>query len=104
MVLEGNHEIERDETNATFLAYLNRFRVPHMESGSPSPLFYSFDLAGKLTSTPWLPFHSDVSLLLAERLLRRHPRLQACGCVSCRPMCMQNGLRSGQRGSNSIAG
>ena len=46
MVIEGNHEIERDAANQTFLAYENRFRVPYKESGSPSPLFYSFDLAG----------------------------------------------------------
>ena len=46
MVIEGNHEIERDAANRTFQAYFNRFRVPHAESGSPSPHFYSFDLAG----------------------------------------------------------
>ena len=55
MVLEGNHEIERDAANATFQAFTHRFRVPYVESNSPSPLFYSFDLAGELTALLWLP-------------------------------------------------
>ena len=54
MVLEGNHEIEKDAANATFQAFTHRFRVPYKESGSPSPLFYSFDLAGELTASPRL--------------------------------------------------
>ncbi len=47
MVVEGNHEIERDAAGQMFLAYTSRYRVPHLESGSASPLYYSFDLAGE---------------------------------------------------------
>ena len=46
MVIEGNHEIEKDAANRTFQAYVHRFKVPHAESGSASPLYYSFDIAG----------------------------------------------------------
>lgn len=46
MGLVGNHEIETDAKHRDFQAYTNRFRFPFAESGSPSQLFYSFDLAG----------------------------------------------------------
>ncbi|EIE18216.1 Metallo-dependent phosphatase [Coccomyxa subellipsoidea C-169] len=46
MVVEGNHEVEADSAGKSFQAYNARYRVPHAESGSDSPLYYSFDLAG----------------------------------------------------------
>ncbi len=49
MVIEGNHEIEEDYEGNTFTAYKARYRVPHVESGSPSPLYYSFDYGGDLS-------------------------------------------------------
>ena len=47
MVVEGNHEIETDAAGKSFQAYQARYRVPHQESNSASPLYYSFDLAGQ---------------------------------------------------------
>ncbi|KAL3812381.1 hypothetical protein ACJIZ3_013649 [Penstemon smallii] len=46
MVIEGNHEIEPQVANTTFLSYLTRFSVPSNESGSGSNLYYSFDAGG----------------------------------------------------------
>jgi hypothetical protein len=85
MVIEGNHEIERDAANHTFQAYVHRFKVPYAESGSPSPLFYSFDLAGALLLplsmilTSPRRFWSNMSLLcpmLCWRCMSRHGHLR----------------------------
>ena len=46
MGLEGNHEIEPDLHGRMFQSFQGRFRFPAEESGSPSQLFYSFDLGG----------------------------------------------------------
>uniref|UniRef100_A0ACD5WV87 Uncharacterized protein n=1 Tax=Avena sativa TaxID=4498 RepID=A0ACD5WV87_AVESA len=48
MVTEGNHEIEaqHQEDNYAFLAYNNRWLMPHQDSHSESNLYYSFDMAG----------------------------------------------------------
>uniref|UniRef100_A0A1J3IP00 Purple acid phosphatase n=1 Tax=Noccaea caerulescens TaxID=107243 RepID=A0A1J3IP00_NOCCA len=46
MVIEGNHEIEVQAENKTFEAYSSRFAFPFKESGSPSPLYYSFNAGG----------------------------------------------------------
>ncbi|KAL3812379.1 hypothetical protein ACJIZ3_013647 [Penstemon smallii] len=46
MVIEGNHEIEPQVANTTFLSYVTRFSVPSNESGSGSNLYYSFDAGG----------------------------------------------------------
>ncbi|XP_015086743.1 purple acid phosphatase 15 isoform X2 [Solanum pennellii] len=46
MVLEGNHEIEEQAENQTFAAYRSRFAFPSKESGSSSPLYYSFNAGG----------------------------------------------------------
>ncbi|KAL8486773.1 hypothetical protein ACS0TY_023458 [Phlomoides rotata] len=46
MVIEGNHEIELQVANTTFLSYLTRFSVPSTESGSNTNLYYSFDAGG----------------------------------------------------------
>ncbi|KAE8805310.1 purple acid phosphatase 22-like [Hordeum vulgare] len=49
MVTEGNHEAEALPGAvgfAPFLAYNARWRMPREESGSPSNLYYSFDVAG----------------------------------------------------------
>ncbi|PIN15542.1 Purple acid phosphatase [Handroanthus impetiginosus] len=46
MVIEGNHEIEPQAANITFLSYVTRFSVPSKESGSNSNLYYSFDAGG----------------------------------------------------------
>jgi len=48
MVLPGNHEYSCENTvcanySANFVAYNNRFRVPSVESGSSSNMWYSFD-------------------------------------------------------------
>ncbi|KAJ6420810.1 hypothetical protein OIU84_028222 [Salix udensis] len=46
MVVEGNHEIERQVENQTFVAYSSRFAFPSRESGSPSTFYYSFNAGG----------------------------------------------------------
>ncbi|KAF3772405.1 Purple acid phosphatase 15, partial [Nymphaea thermarum] len=46
MVIEGNHEIEPQLGNATFLSYQARFAVPSSESGSNSSFYYSFNAGG----------------------------------------------------------
>ena len=47
MTSEGNHEIENDAANNTFLSYTARYRMPAPESNSTSQLYYSFDTGGK---------------------------------------------------------
>lgn len=46
MVVEGNHEIEPQANNMTFVSYMARFSVPSEESGSNSKFYYSFDAGG----------------------------------------------------------
>ncbi|BFG14575.1 hypothetical protein CerSpe_008490 [Prunus speciosa] len=46
MVIEGNHEIEEQAENKTFVAYSSRFALPSEESGSSSTLYYSFHAGG----------------------------------------------------------
>lgn len=46
MVVEGNHEIEPQAENQTFVAYSSRFAFPSEESGSSSTLYYSFEAGG----------------------------------------------------------
>ncbi|ERN02607.1 hypothetical protein AMTR_s00087p00171120, partial [Amborella trichopoda] len=46
MVVEGNHEIEAQAFNKTFVAYSSRFAFPSEESGSESTFYYSFDAGG----------------------------------------------------------
>ncbi|ERN11937.1 purple acid phosphatase 15 isoform X1 [Amborella trichopoda] len=46
MVVEGNHEIEEQAFNKTFVAYSSRFAFPSEESGSKSTFYYSFDAGG----------------------------------------------------------
>ncbi|CAI0423574.1 unnamed protein product [Linum tenue] len=48
MVTEGNHEMECIFVRGSndFKAYNARWRMPYEESGSPSNLYYSFDVAG----------------------------------------------------------
>ncbi|KAH9680769.1 Purple acid phosphatase 15 [Citrus sinensis] len=46
MVIEGEHEIERQAENQTFAAYSSRFAFPSEESGSSSSLYYSFNAGG----------------------------------------------------------
>lgn len=46
MFTEGNHERERAHGVPDWLAYTTRFHLPHGQSGSESPLYYSYDLAG----------------------------------------------------------
>ncbi|ESR34166.1 hypothetical protein CICLE_v10005239mg [Citrus x clementina] len=46
MVIEGEHEIERQAENQTFAAYSSRFVFPSEESGSSSSLYYSFNAGG----------------------------------------------------------
>lgn len=46
MVIEGNHEIEPQVDNITFLSYQTRFSVPSAESGSNSSFYYSFNAGG----------------------------------------------------------
>ena len=49
MFLPGNHEIEASKDKygtVDFLAYTKRFKMPFEHSGSSSPLYYSYDVAG----------------------------------------------------------
>ncbi|RVW12562.1 Purple acid phosphatase 15 [Vitis vinifera] len=46
MVVEGNHEIEEQAENQTFVAYSSRFAFPSKESGSSSTFYYSFNAGG----------------------------------------------------------
>ncbi|XP_030507448.2 purple acid phosphatase 15 isoform X1 [Cannabis sativa] len=46
MVIEGNHDIEPQAENQTFVAYSSRFAFPSEECGSSSTLFYSFNAGG----------------------------------------------------------
>ncbi|KAF5741271.1 calcineurin-like phosphoesterase [Tripterygium wilfordii] len=46
MVVEGNHEIEEQAGNRTFMAYSSRFAFPSEESGSSSTFYYSFNAGG----------------------------------------------------------
>ncbi|KAK4266649.1 hypothetical protein QN277_027539 [Acacia crassicarpa] len=46
MVIEGNHEIELQAENQTFVSYSSRFAFPSEESGSSSTFYYSFNAGG----------------------------------------------------------
>ncbi|CAH2059741.1 unnamed protein product [Thlaspi arvense] len=47
MMVAGEHEIEQQsDDNLTFVAYSSRFAFPSNESGSFSPLYYSFNAGG----------------------------------------------------------
>ncbi|KAK2414125.1 purple acid phosphatase [Trifolium repens] len=46
MVVEGNHEIEIQAGDKTFVAYSSRFAFPSEESGSLSTFYYSFNAGG----------------------------------------------------------
>lgn len=46
MVIQGNHEIEPQAENLTFVSYMSRFAVPAEESKSGSKMYYSFDAGG----------------------------------------------------------
>ncbi|GMH25847.1 hypothetical protein Nepgr_027690 [Nepenthes gracilis] len=46
MVVEGNHEIEEQAENQTFVAYSSRFAFPSEESHSSSAFYYSFNAGG----------------------------------------------------------
>lgn len=46
MVVEGNHELEEQVGNQTFVAYSSRFAFPSKESGSSSTFYYSFNAGG----------------------------------------------------------
>ncbi|KAK9733921.1 hypothetical protein RND81_04G101100 [Saponaria officinalis] len=46
MVVEGNHEIEVQAENKTFVAYSTRFAFPSEESESKSTFYYSFNAGG----------------------------------------------------------
>ncbi|KAK9088067.1 hypothetical protein Syun_030461 [Stephania yunnanensis] len=46
MVVEGNHELELQAENKSFVSYSSRFAFPSEESGSPSTFFYSFNAGG----------------------------------------------------------
>uniref|UniRef100_A0A1D1ZGA6 Purple acid phosphatase n=1 Tax=Anthurium amnicola TaxID=1678845 RepID=A0A1D1ZGA6_9ARAE len=46
MVIEGNHEIEKQAGNQTFVSYSSRFAFPSEDSESFSTLYYSFDAGG----------------------------------------------------------
>ncbi|EPS72247.1 purple acid phosphatase, partial [Genlisea aurea] len=46
MMVQGNHEIEEQAENKTFVSYKSRFAFPFKESGSSSPFYYSFSAGG----------------------------------------------------------
>lgn len=46
MVVEGNHEVELQVENQSFVSYSSRFAFPSEESGSSSTFYYSFNAGG----------------------------------------------------------
>jgi acid phosphatase type 7 len=44
--ISGNHEQEPQSDGTRFASYFARYPTPAKRSGSPSPLFYSFEVAG----------------------------------------------------------
>ncbi|KAK9146003.1 hypothetical protein Sjap_005906 [Stephania japonica] len=46
MVAEGNHELELQAENKSFVSYSSRFAFPSEESRSPSTFYYSFNAGG----------------------------------------------------------
>lgn len=46
MVAAGEHEIEKQADNLTFVAYSSRFAFPYEESSSSSTVYYSFNAGG----------------------------------------------------------
>lgn len=46
MVIQGNHEIEPQANEMSFVSYTSRFSVPAEESGSDTKMYYSFDAGG----------------------------------------------------------
>ncbi|ONK56204.1 uncharacterized protein A4U43_C10F5200 [Asparagus officinalis] len=46
MIVEGNHELELQAENKSFVAYSSRFAFPSEESGSGSTFYYSFNAGG----------------------------------------------------------
>ncbi|CAM8983600.1 unnamed protein product [Rhodiola kirilowii] len=46
MVVAGNHELESQAENQTFVSYKSRFAFPTKESKSNSPMYYSFNAGG----------------------------------------------------------
>lgn len=46
MVIEGNHELEQQAEDETFVSYNSRFAFPSEESGSFSAFYYSFNAGG----------------------------------------------------------
>ncbi|XP_042059243.1 purple acid phosphatase 23 [Salvia splendens] len=46
MVIQGNHEIEPQANDMSFVSYTSRFSVPAEESGSDTKMYYSFDAGG----------------------------------------------------------
>lgn len=46
MVIEGNHELEPQINNESFVAYKTRFAVPSTESNSGTSMYYSFNVGG----------------------------------------------------------
>ena len=44
MILPGNHDIESTDGMPDYLSFTSRFSTPYLSSGSPSPLFYSFEV------------------------------------------------------------
>lgn len=46
MVIEGNHELERQAQNKSFVSYSSRFAFPSEESRSFSTFYYSFNAGG----------------------------------------------------------
>ena len=46
MVVEGNHELEEQAENQTFVAYSSLFAFPSEESQYVSTLYYAFNTGG----------------------------------------------------------
>ncbi|ONK58081.1 uncharacterized protein A4U43_C09F7920 [Asparagus officinalis] len=46
MVIEGNHELEKQAEDKTYVSYSSRFAFPSEESGSSSTFYYSFNAGG----------------------------------------------------------
>jgi hypothetical protein len=94
MVIEGNHEIEADADGRSFQAYVRRYRVPFLESGSPSPLYYSFDLAGE----------PSLSAVIRQYQYRRAGQSFQVYIQRCRVPFLESGSPSSLHYSFDLAG
>ncbi|KAJ6683645.1 hypothetical protein OIU85_007344 [Salix viminalis] len=83
MVVEGNHEIERQVENQTFVAYSSRFAFPSRESGSPSTFYYSFNAGG-------IHFIMLGGYIAYNKSARQYKWLDERSCQECMRVAMED--------------